>query len=196
MDIATPMVNVEPMAPSHPACDGRDRLRRVFGQCGDALYRFILVRVNRDRDVADDLLQQTCHEAARHRRMPHDDTECEAWLHGVARNLIRRHWRRSGRRRNAVPLENADVSRQLAEDLESRPLPPDALIQDESVRQLWLAVTSLPSVDQRLVFAFYFEGRSQLDIASELRVTVKSIETRLYRVRSRLRAILRGIERM
>jgi len=195
VEVATPAVRLATVMSSQGTCDRQDRLRRVFRKCGDGLYRFILVRIGGDRHAADDLLQQTCHEAARHRRMPNDDTECEAWLHGIARNLIRRHWRQNGRNGRVIPLEDADRSQQLVEDMESRPLPPDAFAQKESSHQLLLAVTALPGSDQRVVFAFYFEGRSQADIAAELGVTVKSVEMQLYRARQRLRASLRDIER-
>jgi len=169
------------------ACDGRDVVLRVFRGAVDSLYRFILLRVGRDRDAADDLLQQTCCEAARNARPPGDEGECEAWLRGIARNLVRQHWRRAARQGCLVPLEEAVSARQLADDLESRPLPQDVLIKDESLEQLLLAVTSLAAADQSLIFAYYFDGRSQAQLAGELGVTEKSIESRLYRARGRLR---------
>lgn len=195
MDIASPAVGVEAFVISENLPDPQERLRRVFHRTGDALYRYILVRVAGDRDAADDLLQQACQVAARNRRMPHDDTECEAWLRGIARNLIRRHWRLMKRQRRHIRLEDAALAQQLVEGMESQPAPAEALMQEESARQMLLAVTSLPAPDQQLVFAFYFEGRSQADIAKDLGLSAKSVETRLYRVRNRLRAILRNIER-
>lgn len=195
MDIASPAVGVEAFVLSENLPDPQERLRRVFHRTGDALYRFILVRVAGDRDAADDLLQQACHVAARNRRMPHDDTECEAWLRGIARNLIRGHWRLMKRQRRHIRLEDAALAQQLVGEMESQPAPAEALMQEESARQMLFAVTSLPAPDQQLVFAFYFEGRSQADIAKELGLSAKSVETRLYRVRNRLRAILRNIER-
>jgi RNA polymerase sigma-70 factor (ECF subfamily) len=173
----------------------RETLRRVFDKTHEALYRFILFRVGGDRDVADDLLQQTCYEAARHRRPPVESGECEAWLRGIARNLIRRHWRRSKRHAGVVSLENAALATQLADDLEARPLPSDALVKEESITQLLLAVTSLSAADQGLIFAFYFDGRGQADIARKMGATEKSVESRLFRARARLRAALRNAER-
>jgi RNA polymerase sigma factor (sigma-70 family) len=170
-------------------------LRQVFCHTADALYRFIFVRVGGCRDIADDLLQQTCCEAVRHRRPPGTHEECEAWLRGIARNLVRRHWRNIKREAGTIPLEDAELARQLADDLESRPLPVDVLIKSESLTQLLLAVTSLSAADQSLVFAYYFDGRPQADIACELGVTEKSVESRLYRARGRLRAALRNMER-
>lgn len=195
MEVAGTAARIERMAACERTTDGRDVLRQVFRRTGDALYRYILVRIGGDRDAADDLLQQTCCEAARHRRPPATQDECEAWLRGIARNLIRRHWRRLRRGRGRISLENAALASRLADDLETRPLPVDALIQEESIAQLLLAITSLPAADQSLIFAYYFDGRPQAAMARDLDVTEKSIESRLYRARGRLRAALRGTER-
>jgi RNA polymerase sigma factor (sigma-70 family) len=178
-----------------PARARHDMLRRVFCRASDALYRYILVRVGGDRDAADDVLQQTCCEAVRHRRPPSTESECEAWLRGIARNLIRRHWRSAGREARKVRLEDAAAASRLAEDLESRPLPVNTLIQAETVRLLMLAITELPAADQDLVFAYYFHGRPQAAIAQDLGATEKSIESRLYRIRGRLRAALKDTKR-
>ena len=171
------------------------RLRRVFESACDGLYRFILLRVGLDRDAADELLQQTCHEAVRHRRIPADDNKCEAWLRGIARNLIRRHWRVRKRSQRLVSIEDATFARQLAEDMDARPLPPEILARKEAIQAILIAVTSLTSAEQELVLAFYFDGHSQADIASQTGVSVKSVETKLYRVRARLRASLRHLEK-
>jgi RNA polymerase sigma factor (sigma-70 family) len=87
------------------------------------------------------------------------------------------------------------LSHNLMENLESRPLPPDAMIREESVRRLLLAITSLSASEQQLIFAFYFEGRPQADIAEELGVSVKGVESQLYRIRNRLRVVLSSNER-
>ena len=176
-------------------CRADSVVREVFDRSADALYRFVLVRVGGNRDVADDLLQQTCCEAARHPRPPDGRDECEAWLRGIARNLVRRHWRNRKREADVIPLEDAALANRLADDLEARPLPPDVLIQRESVAQLLLAITSLSAADQSLIFDYYFEQRPQAVIARELGVTEKSVESRLYRVRGRLRAALRNPEK-
>lgn len=192
---ALPAIPIESAGSIEKARDTEDRLPEAFRSVADGLYRWILLRVGRDRHVAEDLLQQTCHEAARSRSRPDDGDKYEAWLRGIAKNLVRRHWRQSKRRGTHVSIENPGVARQLAEDMESRPLPTDTMIRDEVSEQLLLAVTSLPAAEQRLVFAFYFEGRSQADIAEDLHVTAKSVETKLYRVRNRLREVLKDIER-
>ena len=73
--------------------------------------------------------------------------------------------------------------------------PVDAVIHEESIAQLLLAVTGLPASEQELIFAYYFDERAQAAIARDLGVTEKSIESRLYRARGRLRSALRKTER-
>ena len=48
----------------------------------------------------------------------------------------------------------------------------------------------LGRADQDLFYAFYRSGRSHACIATELGTTTKSVESRLYRLRTRLRAAL------
>jgi len=170
----------------------RERLGRIFSRTNDGLYRFILTRVGRDRSLADDLLQQTCCVAVQHQHIPEQDEVCESWLFGIAYNLLRRHWRTNARRRARIVAQDDQLSRKLLEEMVAGPLPEEIICRDETAEQLLLAVTSLESADQFLIFAFYFEGRSQSVIALQMGVTVKSVETRLCRVRSRLRARLKG----
>lgn len=172
-----------------------DRLRRVFSARCDAIYAFIVVRVGGDRDAADDLLQQTCYEAARKRRVPEPDDACEAWLFGIARNLVRRHWRTQKRRGILLPLGDHETGRNVAEKMQAGALSAESINDSKLVTQLMLAITSLPASDQQLIFAFYFDGRSQQQIAEQQDTTAKSIEARLYRLRSRLRDKLQSLER-
>jgi RNA polymerase sigma-70 factor (ECF subfamily) len=195
VDLAGTPARIERSVQWQRASEEWGTLREVFDRSADALHRFVLVRVGGNRDVADDLLQQTCCEAARHPWPPASRDRCEAWLRGIARNLVRRHWRDRKAEARVIPLEDAALANRLADDLESRPLPPDVLIQQESVTQLLLAVTSLSTADQSLIFDYYFEQRPQAAIARELGVSEKSVESRLYRVRGRLRAALRNPER-
>lgn len=165
-------------------------LRLSFEACYDGLYRFILIRVGGDRHTADELLQQVCCVAIDHRRPPDDPAACEAWFRGIAVNLIRKHWRTVRRSNGHLRIGDGNRGELLAEDMESRPLPPDVLASKEISDHLLKAITALPATEQRLIFAFYFEGRSHNEIASSLAVTSKSIENRLYRARRQLRAIL------
>ncbi|MGB0717569.1 MAG: RNA polymerase sigma factor [Phycisphaerae bacterium] len=172
-----------------PTTADRSHLKQAFRSAADALYRFILVRVGHHTAVADDLLQQTCCVAAGHQRVPAQPADCEAWLFGIARNLVREHWRKS---QNAPqPLPDHD---ELAARLEEAPLPEELLQNDETRQTLLTAITELSVEDQHLIFACYFMERPQSEVAEELHTTRKSIESKLYRARLQLRERLKANE--
>ncbi len=183
--VAAP-IYAEQRTPENPLA----RLQRAFESCGDGLYRYILVRVGGDRHAADDLVQQVCYEAARKRSIPESVAECEAWMFGIARNRIRKHWRRLSRKGVRLECEDGAIAAEILAAMQQGPLPSDARSRRETAAQLMLAITALPAADQQLVFAYYFDGRSHAEIAAERELTPKSIETRLYRIRARLRSML------
>lgn len=158
----------------------------AFSQCSDAVYRFILHRVG-DRTAADEILQESCHQAVRRGTLPLDPDRMGAWLTGIARNLIRKHWRTRRRDARNQPLDESSASRGLLERLESS----DVEWRDDDGETLLRAVTSLSAGEQRLIIGAYFEGRSHDDLAAEGRTSAKAIEARLYRIRARLRELLR-----
>lgn len=131
-----------------------------------------------------------------HAGVPDDDGQCEAWLRGIARNLIKAYWRTS---RNGVLASYeaaAETARELASRMAGDALPADVVSDRETYHALMLAVSELPADEQRLIFGYYFDGRSQVDLAGEVGVSPKAIETKLYRIRGRLRSALSDLERV
>lgn len=168
-----------------------DSLRHLLSRGLGALYRFIYCRVGSNQQVAEDLLQQTAFIALQHARTPQTADEQEAWLRGIARNLIRRHWRLTKRAANcADPAVAGELLRRVSEAT----APEEAATRQEAIDQLSLAVSTLTADEQRLLYDFYRNGRTRAEIAEELGVTAKSVEARLYRVRARLRALLSDVE--
>ena len=61
---------------------------RVYEAYGPRIFRF-LARMCGQKDVAEDLYQETWIKLAIHARRLEDDTDLGAWLYTVARNLAR-----------------------------------------------------------------------------------------------------------
>jgi RNA polymerase sigma-70 factor (ECF subfamily) len=187
-DVRPPAQSFGRCAPAPPA-ELAAPLREALLLQLDALYRFILVRVGFDEAAADDVLQQTAETALRAETTVLAGVDSvEGWLRGVARNLVRRHWRENGKR-SAKPHPDPDAGRRALAALESG-CPAEALSQRELRLALLWAVASLPAADQWLLYAVYRYGKSQQEIAAELGCTQKGIEMRLYRTRTRLRDAL------
>jgi RNA polymerase sigma-70 factor (ECF subfamily) len=166
--------------------DVRAELAEVFANTWDALYRYVAVRVGGDEALADDCMQQTCLEAARSKRAPGRE-ELELWLRGIARNVIRRHWRRARLAPKSVAVVDRTVAQLIADAIDRGPLPPEWLVQKEVRDQLLLAITELMAPEQNVIYRFYFAGESCKELAEALGVSVRSVEGRLYRARAELR---------
>lgn len=166
---------------------GRE-LREVLLEQIDALYRFILVRVGFDEQVAEDLLQQAAEAALRAERSAHEIDRVEAWLRGLARNLVRRHWRDGAKRNGHVSIEAGEHVLALLESA----CPREAIVRREDRESLLRAIADLSGEEQSLLYAFYRHGRSTAQLADELGCTIKGVEMRLYRLRANLRLALVG----
>ena len=108
----------------------------------------------------------------------------KSWLGRIAvRKAIdwkRKHGRAQARER---PLE---VGEQLPEQRESFGLDED-LIRQEDARRIRTLCSQLPDSYRTVVIKYYFSGKSCRQIAEEEGIAVKTVETRLYRARQKLR---------
>ncbi len=169
-------------------------LEAAFNRYRPALYRYLAVRVGDDAHLADDLLQQLWLQTSGNGAVTVPENELEFWLRGAAKNLVRAHWRKARQCPACVPLVDAGLARELADRLATEELPVKTLERKEVRDQLLLAVTALPSADQELVVGFYFDGRTQGELAAATGLSERAIEGRLYRARRALQDKLRHLE--
>jgi RNA polymerase sigma-70 factor (ECF subfamily) len=173
------------------ARDDAASIHAAFDRCSRSIYRYIAVRVG-DAHLADDLMQQLWLQAhTGGASIP--DHELEFWLRGIARNLVRTHWRRRSRRPANLPLADSGLAAELAGRLGTEELPPETLERKEVRDQLLLAITELDSADQELIVEHYFHSRSHIELATERGLSPRGIEGRLYRARQVLREKLRNL---
>lgn len=157
--------------------DDHDRrwLERLWAEHGDQVFAYAARRVG--MTDAEDVVAEVFMVAWRHRsrRLRRE----LPWLYGVARNVIRDHYR-SGRRRGRL-LERvmslpADLSDAVDADLD------------------WIAVDSvldtLSDDDREALLLTVWEGLSPREAAEVLGITSAAFRMRLSRARRRLRDVL------
>jgi RNA polymerase sigma-70 factor (ECF subfamily) len=108
-----------------------------------------------------------------------DDDEVLLWLYGVARNVVR-NFNRSARRRLRLNSRLALVRQPHA------PSPEIQVIQNAEDRELLAAVDRLRPLEQELLRLRTWEELSLAEIASIVGLSVRSVESRLARVRKKL----------
>ena len=159
-----------------------DTFRAFYDRTARPVWAY-LSRITGDRQLADDLLQETYYRFLRADRGYSSDAHRRNYLFRIATNLVR-----DGRRRRrpdlvAVPEETD----------------PDALRSPDDVAghtvlraDLSRAMASLSSREQTMLWLAYAQGSSHDEIAEALGLKTSSIKLLLFRARRRLAKLLRG----
>lgn len=145
----------------------------LFRDCERRLGKF-LAQLVRDRALAEDLLQETFHDAFRARGQLIDVRNPEAWLFGIARNLALASLRRRRRFQGALG--------RLSRHLETEHSETD-LLQVRDLLERHLAPT-----DRALLLLRYFHGFDANELSRMTGMTPAAVRQRLSRARSTLLA--------
>ncbi len=108
----------------------------------------------------------------------------KAWITAIARNTALNHKRKSPQENSLEDIKECVPS--------SAPTPEETVIQNECKRELEKALNTLPSKDKTLFYRKYYYLQSTSQIASELGMTERAVEGKLYRLKKQLRKTLGG----
>lgn len=157
-----------------------DAFRGFYDRTSRALWTY-LARVTGDRQLADDLLQETYYRFLRAAAHHENDAHRRNSLFHIATNLVRD----ARRRPVAMQLfESADIpALQVDGDLAQR---------TERRTDLERAMAHLEPRERMLLWLAYGQGESHKDIAGTLGLKTGSIKLMLFRARRKLAGLLRG----
>jgi RNA polymerase sigma factor (sigma-70 family) len=153
-----------------------------------------LCRMITDEEEAADLAQEVFVRVYRHRANYRPDHKFTTWLYTIATNLARNHAAWRARRPNvSLDAERTDDGGTLGDTLPSaQPTPGDDTEAAERARAVRAAVGELPDDMRATLLLFEFEDKSMAEVAEVLGISVKAVESRLFRARQRLREKLSG----
>lgn len=170
------------------ALGGQERAFREFLRRYRAVvYRLIRNNV-RDGDEALDLTQETFVAAFAALRRYDPERPFKLWIARIALNKCRDWARRRAVRQFFTRAAPIDEAFGVASDDAS----PEAEAGDRAeLARVSMAISRLPTKLREVLVLRAVEGMSQAEAAEALGVTEKTIETRLYRARLALAAMLR-----
>jgi RNA polymerase sigma-70 factor (ECF subfamily) len=151
----------------------------------DALYRGAL-RLTRDRDSAQDLVQDTYARALRYQHSYKVGTNMKAWLFAIMRNLF---WDRfaKGRKENVSLDDLGDFTLydSLRDDITNEG--PEAKVLDGiAAGEVVKAIERLNPLHREIVMLVDVEGFAYKDAAQILGVPIGTVMSRLHRARQQL----------
>ena len=175
---------------------GADRRKRFEDEALphlDALYTMAL-RLSRNPDDANDLLQETVLRAYRFFHQFESGTNCRAWMFTILFNNFRNGYRKSSREQ---PASSADeFERKVeAESLRTDPVGsnPEALLAGQGMEgEVETALASLPDEFRQAVLLVDVEELSYQEVSGVLNVAIGTIKSRVSRGRAMLRDRLAG----
>jgi len=156
------------------------------------LYRFARRYVG-DDDAAVEVVQESFVAAWRALGRFDGRKPLPVWLRAIALNKCRDRGRRRRVRRLAFGEKDAE-SPEAQRQADPTPDGEAQLIDKQRRTALDRALASLPAKLKEPLLLTYFEDLSQQEAARMLGVSVKTVETRVYRARQRLAQLVRNDE--
>ncbi|WP_066506685.1 RNA polymerase sigma factor [Abyssisolibacter fermentans] len=112
------------------------------------------------------------------------DSKFSTWLYRVAVNLCI-DWAKKKR------LKIVDDSEKLlAKVIDNKNLPQECILENEQKQDVHKAISELPEIYKSVIILYHFNNISYNQISTILDIPVKTVETRLYRARRKLKEIL------
>jgi RNA polymerase sigma-70 factor (ECF subfamily) len=156
------------------------QLERIYDDTIVELYGYASRRCGGQRELAEDVTQETWVRALRHWRQHGAPPNPLAWLTIVARNLIVSHFRR---------LEQKGVSFDVVSPAEVLAAVEANTVTDsaEVASLVSQALTRIPPAEAQLLETFHYDRMKMSQMAEAYGISERAVEGRLRRARERLR---------
>lgn len=141
-----------------------------------------LIKLTLDRELAEDLTQETFVKALRALASWRGDAKLGSWLIAIAHNLYRDHARARGKRTH-VPIDELPVSDAGAGA--------ESMENSARAREALEMLASLPPDRREMVILRYYYGYTSKEIAQMLRLPEGTVRSRLHYA---LKSIAKGKE--
>jgi RNA polymerase sigma-70 factor, ECF subfamily len=155
----------------------------------DTLYRGAL-RLTRNPEQAQDLVQDTYLRALRYRNSFQTGTNMKAWLFAIMRNLF---WDRfKGSKREDISLDEVGEFALYDRLKDSSEVPETDVLDRIAAGEVVSAIENLPPLHREVVLLVDVEGFSYKDAAAVLGIPIGTVMSRLHRARQHLQKTLYG----
>jgi RNA polymerase sigma-70 factor (ECF subfamily) len=149
------------------------------------VVRSFVLRHVRDEALAEDLVQETYLRVQRTSSTHRGQASERSWLCAIALNVIRDHFRASGR--IAPTAAHSAPAQEIASEEDGE----QALLESEMASCIGEFLLQLPRLQYEVVALHDMAGLTHAEIAGVLEISVANSRVLLHRGRTALRALLR-----
>ncbi len=167
-------------------------LNELINRHREPLVHFVY-RYLHDEAAARDVVQETFVRVFFKAKKFEPRSSVKTWIYAIALNLARDQGRKLAKRQREVSLNAAGPDdRPPMELADTAPTPGEEAGQRDRFGALQRAIDKLPHKLKAALILFSLEGRSQREAADILGTTPKTVETRVYHAKEKLRRLLDG----
>ena len=162
----------------------RNEFAFLYEKYVDKIFNYFWYRVGHDRDVAEDLTQETFVRAYKHLdKFQMRKTSYASYLITIAHNLLVNYYRSP--KPISIEATGVDVPEEIWSDIETK----------DNLRSMWRAIQHLPSNERDILYLKYQKGYKVKDIAKIVGKSENAVKLTLSRARKKLAAhpYLKGI---
>ncbi|MCA9720320.1 MAG: RNA polymerase sigma factor [Myxococcales bacterium] len=158
----------------------------------DGIYRHLRYLTG-DSAIAEDLTQETFARALVALSTLARDLLISSWLHGIALNMARQHWR--GERNRELAHSRLQARHELLRDDATTPRIERLADLQQRALLLYEALERLPDTLREVFILRDLEGLRAKEVSKLLRISTSNVHVRLNRARARIQAELeaRGV---
>ncbi|MEW5876203.1 MAG: sigma-70 family RNA polymerase sigma factor [Candidatus Zixiibacteriota bacterium] len=172
----------------------RSQFEKLISPLLDSLYRTAL-RMTRNPEDAEDLVQETCLKAYRYFDRFEDGSNLRAWLFKILTNLFINRYRKQGKEPVTVDIDEAEdyflFKQMVSSGAVSRYQSPEKDLFDRTLgADVEKAIEELPDEFRIVVVMAFLEGLAYEEIAEVLGVPMGTVKSRLHRGRKMLQKAL------
>jgi RNA polymerase sigma-70 factor (ECF subfamily) len=142
------------------------------------------IRLTRNIDDANDLIQDTLMKAFLNRDKFSDGTNLKAWLYTIMKNTFITNYQRMVRRNTFI-----DTTDNLYHINSSESLIENGALSDFAQNDIKKAIEKLEDV-YKIPFLMYFNGFKYEEIAQKLRIPLGTVKNRIHLARKELKKML------
>jgi RNA polymerase sigma-70 factor (ECF subfamily) len=168
-------------------------MAELYDRYFDRVYSLVYNQVDRNKEVAEDIVQETFLAALKSSKGFKGRSSAYTWLCSIAYHKVADHYRRQSRERKRM-VSGIDVDTVDDEENPGRQPQPDSLIESAETRQVVNeALSRLPWDYRQVLILKYVEEMSVQEISQVMDRSPKSIEGLLTRSRKALQTQLEGL---
>lgn len=149
------------------------------------ILKYFALSLTRDKEQAEDLLQDTLMKALTYQDKFTENTNLKAWLHTIMKNTFINNYRKAQRTRTVITTK--DEVEVLDFVAGQRQDTPDSRLSLKEVTRL----VELLEPQYKIPFTMHNKGFKYKEIAEELDIPIGTVKSRIHLAKQRLQAQLR-----